>query len=271
MPTSQMNAKVLNPNSLNLVQVAVYDRLIDAPLNRAWENVLDWAHLPYLHETTFDYAELQDAGDWGWRTWSNASHTDHIELTVSDTDSYVARSYQSGQQVSEIWTTLTAHGDQTKVHVEFHFPDVDTEIVDTMGAAILSLYTRLWDEDEQMMRQRHTRLLEKRAEESEANLGSEADVLQHLKAGGRLLFQIQKREYQLREVDGALIAHSSICPHRLGPLADADISTGKLRCPWHGYEFDLQSGNCISPKDADCHLAPAPELCRVSGNIIARL
>jgi nitrite reductase/ring-hydroxylating ferredoxin subunit len=42
--------------------------------------------------------------------------------------------------------------------------------------------------------------------------------------------------------DGTLIAHSTICPHWLGPLDDAAPENGILRCPWHGYRFDMRTG-----------------------------
>jgi nitrite reductase/ring-hydroxylating ferredoxin subunit len=135
---------------------------------------------------------------------------------------------------------------------------------------MLSLYARLWDEDEAMMRQRHHRLQEKRDSATEVVLGNEASLFQRLATGAKILFQLQRQEYQLREWQGELIAHSAICPHLLGPLTDADLSTGRLRCPWHGYEFDLESGKCLQPGDARCSLAPAPTLKKIAGQIIAR-
>tara|TARA_R110002049_G_scaffold108853_10_gene257405 strand:- start:443 stop:1258 length:816 start_codon:yes stop_codon:yes gene_type:complete len=271
MPISQPHAEIFNPNALHMVRVAIYDRLVAAPLIRVWENVLDWAHLPWLHESSFDYVELADAGDWGWRTWSNSAHTDYVELTVVDSARYVARSYSSGQQVSEIWTTLGAEAEQTAVHVEFHFPDIDAASVEPLGSAMLSLYTRLWDEDEAMMCQRHRRLQERRDSATEISLGSEQALLQSLREGATILFQLKKQEFQLREQAGRLIAHASICPHLLGPLTDADLSTGRLRCPWHGYEFDLDSGACVFPPTASCKLATAPQIINIDDEIIAKL
>ena len=128
MPANQHHADTFNPNALNMVQVASYDRLILAPLVRVWENVLDWEHLPYLHDASFNYVELDAGGQWGWRTWSNADHTDHVELTLASADSYVARSYQAGHQISEIWTTLTDAGDSTQVQVRFFMPNIEENI-----------------------------------------------------------------------------------------------------------------------------------------------
>ncbi|MCB1690428.1 MAG: Rieske (2Fe-2S) protein [Halioglobus sp.] len=120
------------------------------------------------------------------------------------------------------------------------------------------------------MCQRHHRLEEKRDSATEVALGTEASLLESLAGGATILFQLQRQEYQLREWRGSLIAHSAICPHLLGPLTDADLSAGRLRCPWHGYEFDLESGQCLQPGDARCSLAPAPQLALIDGQIIAR-
>ena len=139
MTANQPNAEAFNPNALNMVQVATYDRLILAPLVRAWENVLDWEHLPYLHDTSFNYVELDTGGQWGWRIWSNADHTDYVELTLASEDSYVARSYQGGHQMSEIWTTLTDVADSTQVHVRFIILNVEEKDIEKMGQVMTSL------------------------------------------------------------------------------------------------------------------------------------
>jgi nitrite reductase/ring-hydroxylating ferredoxin subunit len=188
---------------------------------------------------------------------------------VVDDTRYVARSYEHGQQVSEIWTTLGALGDHTRVEVEFYFPDIEAALIESLGCAIVTLYTRLWDEDEDMMRQRHARLTEHRDSACEVELGSKTVLLERLEAGATVHFQLRRREYQLRAIAGELVAHSSICPHLLGPLTDVDLSSGTVRCPWHGYEFDLTSGECIFPPQARCVLAPAPALVNVAGTIIA--
>ena len=44
-----------------------YWREVGVGIERIWENVLDWEHLPVLHETSFNAVELIEIGDWGWR------------------------------------------------------------------------------------------------------------------------------------------------------------------------------------------------------------
>jgi nitrite reductase/ring-hydroxylating ferredoxin subunit len=41
-----------------------------------------------------------------------------------------------------------------------------------------------------------------------------------------------------------LVVASEICPHIGGPLAEATLEEDgcALRCPWHGYKYDTESG-----------------------------
>jgi nitrite reductase/ring-hydroxylating ferredoxin subunit len=270
MTAQQTNAKRFNPNQLDLVKVASYERIINAPLERVWENVLDWEHLPWLHNASFGYIEVEDAGQWGWRTWSSEDHKDHIELVIADGNRYVARSYLASQQVSEIWTMLEGNGPATRVNVDFHLANVRKEDEGKLGKAMIGLYTRLWDEDEAMMIARHQRLHEKRNDASEVELGRVDDLRARIEASEPVIFQLERREYQLRLHEDELVAHHTICPHLLGPLDDSDISDGELTCPWHGFRFSLSTGECTFPAHATCRLSRQPELIVTDGRLTAR-
>ena len=50
---------------------------------------------------------------------------------------------------------------------------------------------------------------------------------------------------------GTLVARSSVCPHFAGPLAP-DERRDRLRCAWHGWEFDLTTGACLTHSLAGC-------------------
>ena len=45
--------------------------------------------------------------------------------------------------------------------------------------------------------------------------------------------------------DGSIYVLSTVCPHFGGPIK-AVKWTRKIRCDWHGWEFDLESGRCLS-------------------------
>jgi phenylpropionate dioxygenase-like ring-hydroxylating dioxygenase large terminal subunit len=51
------------------LELATYRRTIRGGIERIWENVFDWGHLPVLHETYFDAVEPIEGGCGvgGWR------------------------------------------------------------------------------------------------------------------------------------------------------------------------------------------------------------
>ena len=42
------------------------------------------------------------------------------------------------------------------------------------------------------------------------------------------------------------VAYSRHCPHQNADLIEAEIIGETLRCPWHGLQFQLGSGNCLT-------------------------
>jgi nitrite reductase/ring-hydroxylating ferredoxin subunit len=50
-------------------------------------------------------------------------------------------------------------------------------------------------------------------------------------------------------IDGKIYAMDNICPHWGGPLGRGRIENGRLRCPWHGWEFDPTTGETLRSRD----------------------
>jgi len=198
--------------------VAVYERTVHASLERVWENVLDWEHLPWLHGTTFGHVRLQSHSVDGWRAEASLRRDGiPFELDVAlDRPGlrYHSRTVAGPGTGTDIVTTLAVIGPHaTHVRVEFLVPDVPAQLVGAVGTGYVRLYTRLWDEDEAMMRRRQAVV--------DGRLG---DATREL------------------VVDGVCRRISTICPHRGGPLDDAAIEDGAVVCPWHGYRVDLRTG-----------------------------
>ena len=42
-------------------------------------------------------------------------------------------------------------------------------------------------------------------------------------------------------------ALGDVCTHQGGPLSEGRLVSGRLACPWHGWRFDLRSGQCTMP------------------------
>ncbi len=46
-------------------------------------------------------------------------------------------------------------------------------------------------------------------------------------------------------VDGAFYAMDNTCPHAGGPLGEGKLCGTEVDCPWHGWKFDVTSGERV--------------------------
>ena len=46
----------------------------------------------------------------------------------------------------------------------------------------------------------------------------------------------------LFNVDGKFHALDGVCPHQGGPLGQGSLNGCIVTCPWHGWQFDVQTG-----------------------------
>ena len=53
---------------------------------------------------------------------------------------------------------------------------------------------------------------------------------------------VGEKQVALVRQEGKLYALDGRCPHQGGPLGEGTLCEGALRCPWHGYDFDLKTG-----------------------------
>lgn len=51
----------------------------------------------------------------------------------------------------------------------------------------------------------------------------------------------------LARVGDAVYACADACAHRGGPLSEGRLSGSRLACPWHGWMYDVRSGQCVFP------------------------
>jgi nitrite reductase (NADH) small subunit len=52
-----------------------------------------------------------------------------------------------------------------------------------------------------------------------------------------------------RQRDGRLFAAENRCPHRQGPLAEGVLGGGRIICPLHGHQFNLDTGEGSEPSE----------------------
>jgi len=241
-----------------LPHVGTYRRVLPVNLTRMYENALDWAHLPYVHESSFAAIDCIDAGAWGWRARTVAASGDEsvIELRLDRAcRRWITRTLEGRNAGAEIWTHAFPIGEQrVDIVVDFFVPEVVRESRDKVGRAFAALYARLYDEDVAMMVERQQQLdrrLERAGEaERQIVLGPRAALELPMRV------TVADRDFVLAEASGELVVYPAHCPHQLGPLpAPVD---GTVTCPWHGYRFDVTSGECLTGQP--CRLSERPRL-----------
>jgi nitrite reductase (NADH) small subunit len=67
-------------------------------------------------------------------------------------------------------------------------------------------------------------------------------------------YVVEGRVVALFNVEGVVYALDGVCPHQGGPLGKGALEGTIVTCPWHGWQFDVTSGqHQLSP--SICHPA----------------
>ena len=251
-----------------LPHLGTYVREMAVSVARMYENALDWAHLPYLHSSSFSAIELltSEADIWRARVWNAAPRQDVTSVIELRLDRvcrrWITRTLEGANAGSEIWTHCNVLAERRLiVVVDFFAPAIVADARARAGEAYASLYARLYDEDERMMLERQLQLDQRAASSAPpvraapvhaaVNLGP-ARVLPALLP---LDVTVGARRYRVAMSDDQRIcAYALTCPHALGPLDDEPIVAGQITCPWHGYRFDVRTGQCVAPSMSSCQL-----------------
>jgi len=84
--------------------------------------------------------------------------------------------------------------------------------------------------------------------------------LEEIPPGTSQLVTVEGKEVALFNVEGRLYAVGNRCPHRSGPLVRGRIEkvddTLAVRCPIHGWLFDLATGRCLTRPSASTPVSP---------------
>lgn len=69
-----------------------------------------------------------------------------------------------------------------------------------------------------------------------------------LQEGVGLAVQAGGQTVAVFKCDGQIYAVNNVCPHRGGPLAEGFVQGGRVSCPWHGWAFDVKTGqHAVNP------------------------
>jgi 3-phenylpropionate/trans-cinnamate dioxygenase ferredoxin component len=74
-----------------------------------------------------------------------------------------------------------------------------------------------------------------------------AASLAEVPTGCGKLTEVNGTRVVLARVGERVYACADTCSHRGGPLSEGKLSGARLTCPWHGWMYDVRSGQCLLP------------------------
>ena len=71
-----------------------------------------------------------------------------------------------------------------------------------------------------------------------------------LKPGECKMVEANGTPVALYNVGGRYYATHNTCAHRGGPLGEGSLEGEVVTCQWHGFQFNVTSGQCVGPNPA---------------------
>ncbi len=62
------------------------------------------------------------------------------------------------------------------------------------------------------------------------------------------IVEVDGRDVVLLKVDGEIRAVDRVCPHEEGDLGEGIVFAKNIKCPVHGWIFDLTTGRCLNQR-----------------------
>ncbi len=75
--------------------------------------------------------------------------------------------------------------------------------------------------------------------------------LEQLPDGEGFLFRSGAHQIAVFRAGETAHAIDNVCPHAGASLADGYTEGNTVSCPWHAWEFDCQTGKCLSVEGMD--------------------
>ena len=74
--------------------------------------------------------------------------------------------------------------------------------------------------------------------------------LSDLPPGGVIEKRIMARRVAVFNHEGCLYGIESDCKHMRASLANGEVADGVVKCKWHGWRYELETGNCLDLEGA---------------------
>jgi nitrite reductase (NADH) small subunit len=73
-----------------------------------------------------------------------------------------------------------------------------------------------------------------------------AGKISEIPPGSSKVLEVDERQIAIFNVEGKIYALNNVCPHAGGPLGEGELEGKIVTCPWHAWQFDVTSGDCVT-------------------------
>jgi nitrite reductase (NADH) small subunit len=77
-----------------------------------------------------------------------------------------------------------------------------------------------------------------------------------VKPGHGIVAEVNGKTLAVFNVEGVFHAIDNTCVHRGGPLGEGDVEGSVVTCPWHGWQFNVTTGECLKNPAAKVEVYP---------------
>jgi len=81
--------------------------------------------------------------------------------------------------------------------------------------------------------------------------------------GHGIVAEVDGKTLAVFNVEGIFYAIDNTCVHRGGPLGEGDVEGNVVTCPWHGWEYNVTTGECVNNPSAKVEVYQV----KVEGNV----
>ena len=64
--------------------------------------------------------------------------------------------------------------------------------------------------------------------------------------GSGIVASVNEKEYAVFNVGGTFHVIDNTCVHRGGPLGEGELDGETVTCPWHGWQYNVKTGACLT-------------------------
>jgi nitrite reductase (NADH) small subunit len=68
-----------------------------------------------------------------------------------------------------------------------------------------------------------------------------------LEPGQGMCVEVEDKKIAIFNIEGTYYAIDDTCTHVGGPLSEGECEEHVVTCPWHGAQFDVQTGEVLGP------------------------